>query len=136
MPYGKREVTDAEREEFITSNHFGVLALGGDKPYAIPVAYKYLKGAMVFAMLRAGRKMEYIKKNPNACFNIWQMGDQTTVASLKDVRYVSVLLEGELVEITGSDWDYYEMPTPPEGVDMVAFRLKVDNIGVSATLLT
>ena len=136
MPYGKREVTEAEREEFISSNRFGVLALSGDKPYAIPVAYKYFKGAIVFAMLRAGRKMEYIKKSPNACFNIWQMGDQTTVASLKDARYVSVLMEGELVEITGSDWDYYELPKAPEGVDMVAFRLKVDNIGVSATLLT
>jgi nitroimidazol reductase NimA-like FMN-containing flavoprotein (pyridoxamine 5'-phosphate oxidase superfamily) len=134
MPYGKRDLTDAEREEFIASNRFGVLALGGDKPYAIPVAYKYIKGAMVFAMLRAGRKMEYIKKNPNACFNIWQMGDQTTVSSLKDLRYISVLMEGELVEVTGSDWAYYEMPTPPEGVDMVAFRLKIDNIGCSAAI--
>ena len=133
MPYEKKQLTEEERDAFIAANRFGVLALGGDKPYAIPVAYKYFKGAMIFVMLRTGRKMEYIKKNPNACFNIWQMGDQTTVASLKDLRYVSVLMEGELVEITGSDWDYYELPTPPEGVEMVAFRLKTTNIGVSAT---
>jgi len=136
MPYGKRDVTEAEREEFIASNRFGVLALGGDKPYAIPVAYKYFKGALIFVMMRTGRKIEHIKKNPNACFNIWQLGDQTTVPTLKDVRYVSVLLEGELIEITGSDWSYYELPEPPEGVDMVAFRLKTDNIGVSAAIQT
>jgi len=133
MPYEKKELTEEERDAFIAANRFGVLALGGDKPYAIPVAYKYFKGALVIVMMRAGRKMDYINTSRNACFNIWQMGDQTTVDSLKDLRYISVLLEGELEEITGSDWAYYELPTPPEGIDLAAWRLKTTNIGVSAT---
>ena len=125
----KRELTDAEKEAFITENQFGVLAFAGDKPYAIPVAYKYIKGTMVFAMVRTGRKMDYIKKNPNVCFNIWQWGKQSTVPSLKEQRYSSVIFEGELEEITGTDWSYYELPTPPEGVDLVAFRLKLNTVG-------
>lgn len=130
MPNGKRELTDSEREAFITENQFGVLAFAGDKPYAIPVAYKYIKGTMVFAVLRTGRKMDYIKKNPNVCFNIWQWGEQSTVPSLKEQRYNSVILEGELEEITGADWAYYELPTElPKGIDLVAFRLKLNAVG-------
>lgn len=136
MPYAKRELTDTEREAFITENRFGVLAFAGDKPYAVPVAYKYIKGTMVFVMLRSGRKIDYINKNRNACFNIWQLGEQTTVPSLKDLRYISILFEGELEEVTGSDWSYYELPEPPEGVDLVAFRLKTSNVGVSAVSQT
>ena len=133
MPYEKKQLTEEERDAFIAANRFGVLALGGDKPYAIPVAYKYFKGALVIVMMRAGRKMDYINASRNACFNIWQMGDQVTVPGFKDLRYVSVLLEGELEEITGSDWAYYELPTPPEGVALAAWRLKTTNIGVTAT---
>jgi len=136
MPYAKRELTEAEKEAFISSNQFGVLAFGGDKPYAIPVAYKYIKGTMVFVMLRTGRKMDYINRNRNVCFNIWQLGEQTSVPSLKDLRYISILFEGELEEVTGSDWSYYELPQPPEGVDLVAFRLKTTNVGVSAAAQT
>ena len=129
MPNGKRELTDDEKEAFLTDNRFGVLAFAGDKPYAIPVAYTYIKGTMVFAMLRAGRKMGYIKKNPNVCFNIWQMGTQSTTPSLKEQRYSSVILEGELEEVTATEWSYYELPTIPEGVDIVALRLKVNTVG-------
>jgi len=77
MPNGKRELTDSEKEAFLTENRFGVLACAGDKPYAIPIAYKYIKGTLVLGMRRAGRKIDYIKKNPNVCFNVWQMGEQS-----------------------------------------------------------
>ncbi len=129
MPSGKRELTDAEREAFITENRFGVLGFAGDKPYGVPVAYRYTKETVLFVMLRSGRKLDYIKKNPNICFNIWQMGEQSTIPSLKEQRYSSVILEGELEEVTGTDWSYYELPTPPEGRDLVAFRLKLNTVG-------
>ena len=130
MPNGKRELTDSEKDAFIAENKIGVLAFAGDKPYAIPVAHKYIKETLVFAMLRSGRKLDYIKKNPNVCFNIWQWGEQSTVPSLKEQRYSSVILEGELEEITGADWAYYELPTElPKGVDLVAFRLKQTAVG-------
>jgi len=130
----KRQVTDAEKEAFIASNKFGVLCFSGAKAYAVPVAYKYFKGTMIFVMQRAGRKLGYIDKNKNVCFNIWQMGDQITVPGLKDLRYVSVLLEGALEEIKlGSpDWSLYELPTPPPGVNLAAFKLNTSTIGATA----
>jgi nitroimidazol reductase NimA-like FMN-containing flavoprotein (pyridoxamine 5'-phosphate oxidase superfamily) len=130
----KRQVTDAEKEAFIASNKFGVLCFSGDKPYAVPVAYKYFKGAMIFVMVRTGRKFTYINKSKNVCFNIWQMGDQITVPGLKDLRYVSVLLEGVLDEIKpGSpDWSFYELPAPPPGVNLSAWKLNTSVIGATA----
>ena len=129
MPNGTRELTDAEKEAFITENRCGVLAFAGDKPYAIPVAHHYKKGTMVFLMRRTGRKLDYIKKNPNVCFNIWQMGKQSTIPSLKEQRYSSIIFEGELAEVTATEWSNYELPTIPEGVDIVALRLKVNTVG-------
>jgi nitroimidazol reductase NimA-like FMN-containing flavoprotein (pyridoxamine 5'-phosphate oxidase superfamily) len=32
-----RELTEAEWEDFIKSNRHGILAFGGDQPYALPV---------------------------------------------------------------------------------------------------
>jgi len=133
MANGKRELTDSEKEAFIAENKIGVLAFAGDKPYAIPVAYKYIKGTMVFAVMRSGRKIDYIKKNPNVCFNIWQWGEQSIVPSLKEQRYSSVILEGELEEITKDDWAYYELPTDlPKGIDLVAFKLKQSAAGTTS----
>ena len=129
MPNGERELTDTEKEAFLKDNRVGAMSFAGDKPYGVPVAYTYIKGTMVFVMLRTGRKLDYIKKNPNVCFNIWQMGKQSTVPSLKEQRYSSIILEGELAEVTATEWSKYELPTIPEGVDIVAFRLKVNTVG-------
>ena len=42
-----RELTDAEREEFIKSNYFGFLAFAkGDEPYVIPVSYNGKKNGL------------------------------------------------------------------------------------------
>ncbi len=129
MPNGKRELTNTEMEAFLKDNRFGVLAFAGDKPYALTMGYKYFKEAVLFGMVRTGRKLDYIKKNPNVCFLVWQMGAQSTVPSLKEQRYSSVILEGELEEVTEAKWSYYELPTPPEGVDLVAFILKPNTVG-------
>ena len=65
-----RELTDAEREEFIKSNYFGFLAFAkGDEPYVIPVSYNYKKGTITIG-LSSGRKMDYLQKNHRVCFTI------------------------------------------------------------------
>ncbi len=73
--------------------------------------------------------MECVKENPNVCFTVWQVGEQSTVPSLKEHRYSSIIFEGELEEVSKGEWSYYELPTPPEGVDLVAFRLKQSTVG-------
>jgi len=80
----------------------------------------------------ASWEVEYIKKNPCVCFNVWQMGAQSNIPSLKEQLYSSVILEGELEEIPEADRAYYEMQAPPAGIDSVSFRLKQSAVGTSA----
>jgi nitroimidazol reductase NimA-like FMN-containing flavoprotein (pyridoxamine 5'-phosphate oxidase superfamily) len=127
---GMRALTEDEKEAFLKDNRGGVLAFAGDKPYCIPIHYAYTKGTVVFEMLRAGRKMEYINKSRKVCFSVWQEGAQSNVPSLKGGSFSSILFEGELEEVTKDKWDYYELPKEvPEGIDMVGWILKVNTMG-------
>ena len=55
-----RELTEAEKEEFIKSNYFGFLAFAKeDEPYVIPVSFEYRKGTFIIGLSK-GRKMDYI----------------------------------------------------------------------------
>ena len=133
MPQGRREVrelTDVEREAFMADNRFAAVAFAGEKPYVITLVYRYVKGTVVLTIVRTtGRKWSYINKNPNVCLHVWQLGEQSNVPSLKEQQYSSVVLDGKLEEIPEADRSYYELPPPPKGVDMVAFKLKVDTMG-------
>jgi len=127
---GMRPLTEDEKEAFLKDNHGGVLAFAGDKPYCIPIHYAYTKGTVVFEMLRAGRKMEYINKSRKVCFSVWQEAAQSNVPSLKKEGFSSILFDGELEEVTKDKWDYYELPKDvPEGIDMVGWILKVNTMG-------
>jgi len=57
-------------KEVLDNAEFGVLALCGEKPYAVPVNFVYLDNAIYFHGSLTGKKMEIIKTNPNASFNI------------------------------------------------------------------
>jgi hypothetical protein len=133
IPMGKREVrelTDAEREAFIADVQAGVLVFTGDQAYAVPLAGRYVKGTMLLSLPRSpGRKWDYINKNHNVSFVIWQYGEQSNIPSLKGQRYSSVIIEGELEEIPDDQWSYYELPPKPEGVDLALFALKAYNVG-------
>ncbi len=138
MSRGRREVrelTDAEREAFMADNRYAAVAFAGDKPYVITLVYRYVKGTAVFTVVRTtGRKWSCINKNPSVCVHVWQLGEQSNVPSLKEQRYSSILLEGEVEEVvTETDWAYYELPTPPQGIDLVAFVLKVNTVGSIST---
>ena len=70
MPYTMRELTDAEKEAFLKDNFWGILAFAGDKPYAIPVGYQYIKEDILLGFGPTGRKIEYINKSRNVCLTI------------------------------------------------------------------
>ena len=57
-------------EEVLDNAEFGVLALCGEKPYAVPVNFVYLDNAIYFHGSLTGKKMEIMKTNPNTSFNI------------------------------------------------------------------
>jgi len=56
MAYTVRELTDAEKEAFLTDNYWGVLSFAGDDPYGIPVGYMYRKGDVLMGLSPTGRK--------------------------------------------------------------------------------
>ena len=118
-----RDLSEAEKDEFIKNNQHGVLSFAGDKPYALPMGYMYKKGDLLIGLTIPGRKMDYIKKNPSVCFTICQPRWQTP--GLKE-SCTSVVVEGELEEVT--DRAYYGLELkPPENV--ITFRIKANNVG-------
>ena len=119
-----RELTEAEREEFILNNSSGFLGFGGDKPYVIPVAYFYRKGAFIIGLAIPGRKMDYIQKSRNVCFTI----SKSTVEAGFKKPCIGVMVEGELKEVT--DRSYYGFGPRPEGNSSgILFRIEADKIG-------
>jgi len=124
-----RDMTSAEIEEFLSENRFGILAFAGDKPYALPLGYSYRKGTVILGFRKSGRKMDYFQKSRNVCFTVSVTKEETTnVAG----TLTSVLLEGELEEVT--DRDYYGLPPLPSGAsaDLASFRIKTDQVGARA----
>jgi len=118
-----RELTEAEREEFILNNSHGFLAFAGDAPYTIPVAYFYRKGTFIIGLAIPGRKMDYLEKSRKVCFTI---SKPTAEAGFKE-PCTGVMVEGELEELT--DRVYYGFGAKPAGNSGILFTLKVDKIG-------
>ena len=138
-PGGKREtreLTDAERDAFIADVRIGIVAFAGDKPYAVPLGSRYAKGTVLIDMsTRPGEKWDYVNKSHNVCFVMWQWGEHSNVPSLKEQQYTSVILKGELEEVTDDKWSYYELPPKPEGSVMVWFALKTSSVGTKTVKL-
>jgi len=49
---------------------YGVLALGGERPYAVPVNFVWLDGAIWFHSSPKGKKMRLIAAHPQVSFNV------------------------------------------------------------------
>ncbi len=56
--------------EMLASAEYGVLALSGEKPYAVPVNFVYLDGSIYFHGSPRGKKMDIIKENNNVSFSV------------------------------------------------------------------
>lgn len=119
-----RELTDAEREEFLKDNHFGILSFAGDKPYGLPIGYIYRKGTFILGLQTPGRKMDYLRKNRNVSYTICKPIFQT---GLKE-SCTTVVVEGELEDVP--DRAYYgldkEIPEMPENLKL--FTIKVNKL--------
>ncbi len=118
-----RELTEAEREEFILNNSHGFLAFAGDIPYTVPVAYFYRKGTFIIGLAIPGRKIDYLEKSRKVCFTI---SKPTVEAGFRE-PCTGVMVEGELEELT--DRVYYGFGPKPAGNGGILFTLKVDKIG-------
>ncbi len=71
MP-AKRFVQSQERiEELLRKETLGFLGLSmNGLPYVVPLNYAYCEGRILFHGARVGKKLDYLKANPQVCFTI------------------------------------------------------------------
>jgi uncharacterized protein len=94
-----------EAADFLSSNSTGVLSLvDGNGPYAIPIHYTYdaKTNAAYFHCATEGRKLDILRKNPNACLTVFE--ESGLKASDNPCRtgtlYGSVIAEGRIEEVS------------------------------------
>lgn len=125
---GVGAMSEAEAIEFIKNSRVGVLTLvDGDKPYGVPVEH-YLKDNRLYIMVSPRedqRKIECLKKNPNACFVIYESRREKPEIVKKGIRCRSVIIEGK-IKLDG----VREVPTKNGGTSQVQrLRLDIEKIG-------
>ncbi|MEW6143045.1 MAG: pyridoxamine 5'-phosphate oxidase family protein [Chloroflexota bacterium] len=125
---GVGAMSESEATEFIKNSRVGVLTLVDDgKPYGVPVEH-YLKDNRLYIMVspREGqRKIECIKKNPNACFVIYESRREKPEIVKKGIRCRSVIIEGK-IKLDG----VREVPTKSGGTSPVQrLRMDIEKIG-------
>jgi nitroimidazol reductase NimA-like FMN-containing flavoprotein (pyridoxamine 5'-phosphate oxidase superfamily) len=68
----EKQMSSEETERILKEGLYGVLALDGDEgyPYAVPLNYAYDSGKIYFHAATEGHKLDAIKKNSKASFNV------------------------------------------------------------------
>ena len=125
-----KKLTSKEIETFLRNNQHGILALAGDKPYALPMGYMYRRKTILLglatagSMVTAGRKMHYLEKSKYICFTIckprWY--DETLKTPC-----TTLVVEGSLEEVTNRS--YYGIKRIPETARLKLYRIKTAHMG-------
>lgn len=73
-----------------------------NQPYIVPLNYLYSDGALYFHCALKGRKIDYIKANSKACFQVGRYGAVITADSAcsHNYQFSSVIVEGTIEEVT------------------------------------
>jgi len=128
--FGYRELTDAERDQFLKDHVHGILSFSDGAAYAIPLGYFYRKGDLLLGLTKPGRKIDCIQRSPRVCFTIcepiWLDPDLKQPCT-------TVIVEGELEEVTDGSYYGFSKP-PPEGA--IRLRIKVDKISARECTIT
>lgn len=106
------EITDDKvTTELLDTAEYGVLALGGEKPYAVPVNFVYLNGSICFHGSPRGRKMSLLEKNNHVSFSV--VADEVIIPSFfsstkgsacpASAFFKSVIIDGETEIITNRE---------------------------------
>ena len=62
-----------EMEKLMQEEEFGYLGLSlGGKPYVVPLNHYYADGKIIFHCGLRGKKLEYIRANPQVCYAVGQ----------------------------------------------------------------
>jgi nitroimidazol reductase NimA-like FMN-containing flavoprotein (pyridoxamine 5'-phosphate oxidase superfamily) len=104
MRKNQYEITDrAEIDAIIEAAEVCRLGLSTDgEPYVVPVSFGYDGGALYFHSAAEGRKIEMIRANPRACFEVEGASEiiRRETACAYSVRYRSVIGFGRAAILT------------------------------------
>ena len=92
------EMERPEIEELLQGCLIGRLCMAdrAGRPYAIPLPFAWLDGALYLRLPLTGRKGDVLSQNHRVCFEVDRFSDTLD-------EYASVLIEGSLVEVTDLD---------------------------------
>lgn len=98
----ENKLTEKEIFELLINEPVGHLGLANEKqPYIVPLNYIYSNGAVYFHCALEGRKIDYIKINPKACFQVGRydglIGSDLPCAH--NYHYKSIIVEGIIEEV-------------------------------------
>lgn len=99
----KQQVSKEKCIEILENEPRGVLALYGDDgyPYAVPLDFIYLDGAIYFHGAASGKKADSLKENPKVSFCVMDKGFRKP--GEWPLNITSVILFGKISEITDHD---------------------------------
>lgn len=99
---GTVKMTGEEINALLFEAPVGHLGLAYEKqPYIVPLNYLYSDGALYFHCALKGRKIDYIKANSKACFQVGCYGEVITSDSAcsHNYQFSSVIVEGTIEEV-------------------------------------
>jgi nitroimidazol reductase NimA-like FMN-containing flavoprotein (pyridoxamine 5'-phosphate oxidase superfamily) len=71
MSTKKFENSSIEMEEILQEEVLGYLGLSmNGTPYVVPLNYAYIDGKIIFHCALTGKKLDYIRANPQVCFTV------------------------------------------------------------------
>ena len=71
MPSRKFNESQEEMERILREETSGYLGLSMDgMPYVVPLNYGYVEGRILFHCALTGKKLDYLKANPQVCFTV------------------------------------------------------------------
>ena len=93
----RKPLTEQQVSEVLARASFGRIGLSlKDRPYVLPLCFALRGNALYFHGPPEGRKMDYLRGNPRACFQVDEGVEllKSPDPCLFNVRFRSVLLEG------------------------------------------
>ncbi len=96
----EKEIIDLNEIELILKRNYTcrIALSNNDFPYIIPMNYSYKKKALYFHSAKEGTKIDLIKNNPNACFEITEdiKIEESEQACSYGTKYRSVIGTGKI----------------------------------------
>jgi uncharacterized protein len=111
MRRSEKEIVDAGQiDEILLTGKVCRLGLSADNiPYVVPMFFGYAENTLFFHSARDGRKLDFIRQNPNACFEIDM--DVELISNDQACRwsatYRSVIGYGDIVIVTDLERKQY-----------------------------